>query len=259
MTHPAYGTLRQVTANAAVLLADNPNMMTLDGTNTWLLRAPGQPECVVVDPGPADEEHLARVAAHGPVAAVLITHHHGDHTDGAARLAELTGAPTHAIEPAHRYNGGGDLHDGQVIEAAGLRLRIWVTPGHTADSLCVQIEGDGSLLTGDTILGRGTTIVAHPDGRLGPYLTTLRRLLELPPGTTVLPGHGPELPDVAAVATAYLTHREQRLEQVRQALATLGQDATARAVVELVYADVDQSLWPAAEWSVQAQLAYLRS
>lgn len=128
MTHPAYGTLRQVTPNAAVLLAPNPNVMTLDGTNTWLLRAPGTAECVVVDPGPLDEDHLAKVAAHGPVSQVIITHHHGDHTDGAARFAELTGAPTHAVTPAHRHNGGGDLVDGQLIEAAGLRLRIWATP-----------------------------------------------------------------------------------------------------------------------------------
>lgn len=258
-SHPAYGQLRQVTPAAAVLLANNPNVMTLDGTNTWLLRAPGAPDCVVVDPGPLDEDHLAKIAAHGPVAAVLITHHHGDHTEGAARLAELTGAPTHAVEPAHRHNGGGDLTDGQLIEAAGLRLRIWSAPGHTADSICVQIEGDQSMLTGDTILGRGTTIVAYPDGRLGPYFDTLRRLMTLPAGTKVLPAHGPELPDLVQVATYYLTHREQRLDQVRKALETLGQDASARAVVELVYADVDKSLWPAAEWSVQAQLAYLRS
>ncbi|MCO1582189.1 MBL fold metallo-hydrolase [Crossiella sp. SN42] len=258
MTHPAYGTLRQVTANAAVLLAPNPNVMTLDGTNTWLLRAPGVTDCVVVDPGPLDEDHLAKVAAHGPVSQVIITHHHGDHTDGAARFAELTGAPTHAATPAHRHNGGGDLVDGQLIEAAGLRLRIWATPGHTADSVCVLVEDDGSMLTGDTVLGRGTTIVAHPDGQLGPYLDTLRRLITLPAGTRALPAHGPELPDLAQVAAYYLTHREQRLDQVRQALATLGQDASARAVVELVYADVDKSLWPAAEWSVLAQLAYLR-
>jgi glyoxylase-like metal-dependent hydrolase (beta-lactamase superfamily II) len=114
------------------------------------------------------------------------------------------------------------------------------------------------VLTGDTVLGRGTTVVAHPDGRLGDYLDSLRSLAELPPGTVVLPGHGPELPDAGDVARAYLAHREQRLDQIRAALAELGPDATPPQVVERVYADVDQVLWPAAELSVRAQLEYLR-
>ena len=114
------------------------------------------------------------------------------------------------------------------------------------------------MLTGDTVLGRGTTVIAHPDGTLGPYLESLRMLADLAPGTTVLTGHGPELPDVAAVAADYLAHREERLDQVRAALARLGPQATPRAVVEDVYVDVDRALWPAAELSVRAQLDYLR-
>jgi glyoxylase-like metal-dependent hydrolase (beta-lactamase superfamily II) len=142
-----------------------------------------------------------------------------------------------------------------------VRLQVVATPGHTADSVSFLLDGSGvapAVLTGDTVLGRGTTVIAHPDGALGPYLTSLRRLAELEPDTVALPGHGPELPDAAAAATAYLVHREQRLEQVRAALATLGADATPPQVVEHVYADVDRSLWPAAELSVRAQLDYLR-
>ena len=75
----------------------------------------------------------------------------------------------------------------------------------------------------------------------------------------VLTGHGPELPDVAAAATDYLAHREERLDQVRTALDRLGAQATLRQVVETVYADVDRALWPAAELSVRAQLDYLRA
>jgi glyoxylase-like metal-dependent hydrolase (beta-lactamase superfamily II) len=114
------------------------------------------------------------------------------------------------------------------------------------------------VLTGDTILGRGTTVIAHPDGSLGPYLDSLALLAELPDGTDVLPGHGPELADAPAAARTYLAHREQRLDQVRAALTRLGPDATARQVVEVVYADVDKVLWAAAERSVLAQLAHLR-
>lgn len=268
MTHPAYGELRPVTALASVLLADNPSPLTLEGTNTWVLRAADAGECVVVDPGDHDEAHLRRVAACGPVALILLTHRHRDHAGGARRLAELTGAPVRALDPA-LVLGSEALADGDVVAVAGVELRVVGTPGHTSDSLSFLLVGPGqgslggpsidiAVLTGDTILGRGTTVIAYPDGALGPYLESLRRLADLPPGTAVLPGHGPELPDAAAVATAYLAHRRQRLEQVRAALTALGPDATPRQVVEVVYADVDPALRPAAELSARAQLDHLR-
>jgi glyoxylase-like metal-dependent hydrolase (beta-lactamase superfamily II) len=147
------------------------------------------------------------------------------------------------------------------VPAAGVELRVVATPGHTSDSLSFLLDGPGAdqaVLTGDTVLGRGTTVIAHPDGALGPYLDSLRRLADLAPATAVLPGHGPELPDAPAVARAYLAHREERLEQVRAALGVLGEHATPRQVVEVVYADVDRMLWPAAELSVRAQLDHLR-
>lgn len=255
MTHPAYGELRQVTPVASVLLERNPTPMTLEGTNTWVLRAPGVEECVVVDPGEDDEEHLRRVAAAGPVSLVLLTHWHRDHAGGAGRLAELTGAPVRALDP-ELVLGAEPLVEGETVEAAGVELRVLGTPGHTADSVSF-LFGD-AVLTGDTILGRGTTVIAPPDGALGPYLDSLHRLADLPPGTAVLPGHGPELPDAPGVAAEYLAHRKERLEQVRAALAAIGPGAIARQVVEIVYADVDRALWPAAEWSVRAQLEYLR-
>jgi glyoxylase-like metal-dependent hydrolase (beta-lactamase superfamily II) len=262
LEHPAYETLRPVTAHAAVLLARNPSPMTLEGTNTWLLRAPGAAEAIVVDPGPDDEAHLAAVAASaGRVATILLTHGHGDHSDGARRLHELTGAAVRALDPAHRLGDEG-LGEGDVIAEAGLELRVWATPGHTSDSLSFLLDpADGTpaaVLTGDTILGRGTTVVAHPDGSLADYLASLRRLAELG-DRAVLTGHGPECRSAGEVAAAYLEHRVQRLEQVRAALDRLGPDASARSVVELVYADVDRAVWPAAEQSVRAQLAYLRA
>jgi glyoxylase-like metal-dependent hydrolase (beta-lactamase superfamily II) len=255
VTHPLYGTLRPVTPYASVLLARNPSPMTLEGTNTWLLREASSPSCLVVDPGPADAEHLRAVAdAAGEVTEILLTHGHLDHSAGAAALRELTGAPVRALDPAQRLGGEG-LGEGDVVAAAGVELRVLATPGHTSDSLCFAL-GD-AVLTGDTVLGRGTTVVAHPDGRLGDYLDSLRRLQDL--GTrAVLPGHGPELPNLATVAAAYLAHREQRLEQVRAALDRLGPAAAPMDVVRAVYADVDPVLWPAAELSVRAQLDYLR-
>jgi glyoxylase-like metal-dependent hydrolase (beta-lactamase superfamily II) len=257
--HPCYGRVRPVTSTASVILARNPSPMTLEGTNTWLLRDAGCESVVVVDPGPLDERHLELVAECGPVAQILLTHRHLDHAEGAHRLAELTGAPVRALDPS-LVVGGAVLAEGDVVAAAGLELWVLSTPGHTSDSLCFVLPD--AVLTGDTLLGRGTTVIDHPDGTLGGYLDSLRRLAGLGDGLVVLPGHGPELIDAGAVARQYLTHRAHRLEQVREALRTLGvsaADATPRQVVELVYADVDPVLWPAAEWSVQAQLAYLAS
>jgi glyoxylase-like metal-dependent hydrolase (beta-lactamase superfamily II) len=256
--HPAYETLRPVTPVASVLLAANPSPMTLDGTNTWLLREPDQLQAVVIDPGPDDSAHLQAVAAAaGRVATILLTHGHPDHSAGARTLAGMTGAPVRALDPRFRLGTEG-LTEGDVVAAAGVELRVLATPGHTADSLSFVVDDGASraVLSGDTILGRGTTVVAWPDGDLGDYLDSLRRLAELG-AATVLPGHGPELANAGDAAAFYLAHREQRLAQVAAVVTKLGPDVHARTVVELVYQDVDRALWPAAELSVQAQLAYL--
>lgn len=253
--HPAYGVLREVTPFASVLLEENPGSMTLEGTNTWLLKAPDAPAAVVVDPGYEDEPHLTRVAAAGEVELILITHQHPDHAQGAEWLSTRVNAPVRAFDPT-LCRDAPPLTNGETINAAGLTLEVVHTPGHTPDSICLRVthNGQSATLTGDTILGRGTTVLTD----LGDYLTSLRVLAAEPPATLALPGHGPELPDLSKTAKEYLAHREARLNQVRAALAELGEDATPRQVVELVYADVDQSLWGPAEWSVQAQLDYLR-
>ncbi|MGA9374246.1 MAG: MBL fold metallo-hydrolase [Mycobacterium sp.] len=256
MTHPAYGVLRPVTASASVLLCDNPGMMTLDGTNTWVLRGPRSDEMVIVDPGPDEDDHIERIAALGKIGLVLISHKHGDHTDGIDKLVDRTGAVVRAVGSGFLRGLGGPLVDGEVIEAAGLRIKVMATPGHTADSLSFLV--DDAVLTADTVLGRGTTVIDDEDGSLAAYLESLRRLQGLGP-RTVLPGHGPDLDDLAEIATAYLAHREERLDQVRAALRVLGADATVKQVVAHVYTDVDEKLWPVAEKSTQAQLDYLRS
>jgi glyoxylase-like metal-dependent hydrolase (beta-lactamase superfamily II) len=256
-THPAYEVLRPVTTAAGVVLADNPSGMTLDGTNSWVLRAPGHRGCVVVDPGPDDPVHLERLREHGPVELVLLTHHHLDHSEAARTFSALTGAPVRALDPTLCLGAEG-LGAGEAVGAAGLDIRVLATPGHTVDSLCFVVDGDGSVLTGDTVLGRGTTVLGDHHGALGDYLASLDRLAALPVGTTLLPGHGPDLPDAPRTARDYLAHREQRLDQVRAALRQLPADPEPRQVVEIVYADVDESLWPAADISVAAQLEYLR-
>ncbi|HET6908269.1 MAG TPA: MBL fold metallo-hydrolase [Mycobacteriales bacterium] len=238
------------------LLAPNPSPMTLDGTNTWVLREPGEQRCVVVDPGPLDEAHLSRVADHGPVALIVLTHGHLDHSEGAARLREMTGAPVLARDPAWCM-GVEPIEAGRARPVEGVEWVSVLTPGHSSDSVCLLLSEDRALLTGDTVLGRGTTVVAHPDGKLGDYLESLQRLRDLADASVdvLLPGHGPVLSSPIGVLDYYLKHRQERLEQVRAAVAAGDEDA--KAVVRRVYSDVDQALWPAAELSVRAQLDYL--
>jgi glyoxylase-like metal-dependent hydrolase (beta-lactamase superfamily II) len=240
-------------------LAPNPGPMSLDGTNSYVVSAPGSESVVVVDPGPLDGTHLDELAAAGRVELIVLTHHHPDHTEAAEEFHRRTGAPVRARDAALCI-GAPALDDGERLDAAGVRIEVLATPGHTADSICLHLPDDGthgSVLTGDTILGRGTTVIVFPDGRLGDYLASLARLEALGPAT-VLPAHGPVLPDVSEISRAYLAHREERLGQIRSALAQLGQDAPIATVTDAVYSDIDPSVRPAAENSVAAQLDYLR-
>ena len=255
----------------ACVLAPNANMMTLDGTNTWVLREPGAGQSVVVDPGPSIASHLEAVAeAAGDVAVVLLTHHHADHSEAAREFAERVGCGVRALDPAYRLGSEG-LGEGDVVAVGGLEVHVVATPGHTADSLSFLVPAEGAVLTGDTVLGRGTTVVAHPDGRLGAYLDSLDRLHALAAErevTTIWPGHGPVIEDALGALDYYIAHRRERLEQVESAVAALREaphpegiaaEELPRRVVEIVYADVDPVLWGAAELSVRAQLAYLQT
>ncbi len=249
------------TSLATCVLAPNPSPMTLEGTNTWLIAAAGSSSAVVVDPGPEHEGHLRRVVARAAetgrrVAQILLTHGHSDHSAGARRLAALTGAPVHAADPAHRLGSEG-LTDGQVVTAAGCELRVIGTPGHSADSLSLLLPEDGALLTGDTVLGRGTTVIAG-GGSLADYLRTLGALKEMAdtaPVRVLLPGHGPLVDDPSSTLATYITHRAERLAEVRAALAAGAR--TPRDIVARVYHDVDPAVRAFAELSVRAQLDYL--
>jgi glyoxylase-like metal-dependent hydrolase (beta-lactamase superfamily II) len=249
------------TERAHCLLAPNPSLMTLDGTNTWLVAEPGSQTAVVVDPGPEHEGHLQRITTMAAgsgrrIGMILLTHGHLDHSAGARRLAELTGAPVRAVDPAHRLGSEG-LTAGSVLTIGGSEIEVIATPGHTSDSVCLYLRQDGAVLTGDTVLGRGTTVIAD-DGDLGDYLGSLRvlrSLAEAEPVRMLLPGHGPVLSDPAAVLDHYLEHRQQRLDEISAALAA--GDRTIAEIVSRVYAEVDQALWPFAALSVRAQLDYL--
>jgi glyoxylase-like metal-dependent hydrolase (beta-lactamase superfamily II) len=240
-----------------LLRAPNPGPMTLDGTNTWVLRAPGEEFGVVIDPGPLDEGHLKKIAEFGPFLFILVTHGHHDHVEGAARLSELLGGTAVlAADPKHCV-GGEPLDPAVQLGGAGLEIHVLDTPGHTGDSVCFLVEcgNDRAMFTGDTILGRGSTVVAAPDGDLGSYLDSLT-VLEAYPQVLMLPGHGPAQSDVALLARGYLEHRRERLAQVEAAMEQ-GAD-TPEKVVDLVYPDIEPAVRFAAIFSATAQLDYLR-
>jgi glyoxylase-like metal-dependent hydrolase (beta-lactamase superfamily II) len=249
------------TARARCVLAPNPSLMTLDGTNTWLIAAPGSATALVVDPGPDDDAHLRRVCSIAEqsghrISAILLTHGHPDHSAGAAALAGLTGAKVRAVDPAHRLGDEG-LPSGSVVVGGDCEVEVIGTPGHSADSVSLYLRADHAVLTGDTVLGRGTTVIGH-DGSLGAYLASLERLRALAGAADVqmlLPGHGPLLRDPAGTLDFYLTHRAERLAEIKAALAA--GDRSGAEIVARVYADVDRALWRFAEMSVRAQLAYL--
>lgn len=243
-------------AHAVAVLAPNASPMTLEGTNTWVV-GPPEGACVVIDPGPSEESHLAAIAEAVDgrrVVSVLLTHRHPDHAEGAALFAERVGSTVRA-----QGVSVDDLTDGEVIDVGGLEIGVLATPGHTADSVCFFLGADEALLTGDTVLGWGTTMVAWPDGRLDDYLASLDRLAGLTGSGRVrrfLPGHGAGLPDADASVHYYLDHRRERLDQVRRAVE--GGATDVQSVLEVVYAEVPRELWPAAARSVEAQLHHLR-
>ncbi len=251
--------MTRVTRCATLVRANNPSPMTLDGTNTWVLAAPGASSSIVVDPGPDDAAHfeaIRRVA--GDVRLIVLTHGHSDHAAGCAAFASLTGAPVRAADPALCVNGK-PLQDAEKLDVDGLRVDVVATPGHSADSACFVLSDDNTLLTGDTLLGRGSTVIVHPEGRLGDYLASLRKLRSLVDEreiAVVLPGHGPVRHDPADLIDGYLAHRERRLDDVRAALADGVADVDA--LLRRVYPDVDETLLRPARWSLLAQLEYLR-
>lgn len=243
------------------VLAPNPSRMSLDGTNTYLVTAPGSGVAGIVDPGPPDPDHLARVAAAlEQVGArcrwILVTHHHGDHAEAALPWAEHFDAQVGAARRSVCGPAGRELTGGDTVRFGGTVLDVVATPGHCGDHLAFRLES-GELLVGDHILGRGTSVVTQPEGDLLAYLDSLRRVLDLGPHA-LHPGHGPEMTeDPAAVVEYYLAHRRFREQQVVALLA--GRPHSVESLVARIYADVDRALWPMAAQSTGAALEKLRA
>lgn len=233
------------------VLAPNPGPFTLEGTNTWIV---GRAPSLVIDPGPEDAGHLERVRRlAGPVAAILLTHRHPDHAPGAASLAERTGAPVMAFRAKA---GERRLAPGQVVEAGGVRLRTLYTPGHTPDHVVFHDPDTGGLFTGDTVLGRGTSVVDPPEGDMAAYVRSLEALAGLRP-RVLYPGHGPILWAGAEALRSYLEHRALRERQILEGLGS--GPRTPEELVPAIYAEYPPALHGPAARSVLAHLLKLEA
>lgn len=246
----------QITPLVTAITAANPSGMTLQGTTTYLVADPESDTVVLVDPGPRQgaEAHADAVEAvldGREVELILVTHRHEDHTGAVDVFAQRFAAPVRGGDPRW-CRAAEPLIPNLVLEAAGTVISVLHTPGHTSDSYCFWLpdddgergrhedeETDGveadaaeaSMLTGDTILGQGTTMLDHPDGTLAQYLASLQLLREIGEHTPtrVLPAHGPRRWDLASAAEEYLAHRHERLDQVRELLAAEHRDPAALA------------------------------
>jgi glyoxylase-like metal-dependent hydrolase (beta-lactamase superfamily II) len=237
--------------------AANPSPLTLSGTNTYVVGVPASGELVVVDPGPDLPDHRSAVEgviddAGAVVTAVVISHHHADHAE-AARWAADWGVPAYAFDP-QRVPGAQPLADQARVPVTGLTITAWHLPGHCHDQLCFEIAETGAVLTGDHILGEGTTVIAWPDGDLGHYLASLQRLRQLQP-RVLYPGHGEVIDDPATRIDHLAAHRAQRTDQIIAALRAGAE--TVADIVTVVYPDLDERLRTAAGRSVNAHLTEL--
>ncbi|MGE3620248.1 MAG: MBL fold metallo-hydrolase [Acidimicrobiia bacterium] len=238
------------------ILCDNPGMMTGPGTNTYLV---GIDEIVVIDPGPADDDHLDAIAGCGGdrIRWIVCTHTHPDHSPGAAGLKERTGAEVLAFEGRDGLEVDGTLADGDALEATEFVLRAIHTPGHASNHLCLLLEQERLLFSGDHIMDGSTVVISPPDGDMRAYLDSLDRLAALRPRLrAIAPAHGHLIEDPKAKIEEYLAHRREREAQVLGALRRTG-PTTIAALVADIYADVPDALHEMAGRSVWAHLRKL--
>ena len=264
-----YGRPDQVSPLIRRVVANNPGPFTFRGTGTYIV---GSDEVAVIDPGPADPAHLeALLAALGGerVHAILTTHDHSDHAPLAAELARHTGAPVIGARPTPArlsskpgteegsdcgYRPDRVLQDGELVSGPGWTLKTMATPGHTGNHLCYALAEENALFSGDHVMGWSTTVIAPPDGDMGDYYASLRKVLA---GgySTLWPTHGPPITDPAPFLDAYLAHRLKRESQILELLAR--GPATIRQMVSRLYVGIDPRLHRAAGASVLAHLTHL--
>jgi glyoxylase-like metal-dependent hydrolase (beta-lactamase superfamily II)/8-oxo-dGTP pyrophosphatase MutT (NUDIX family) len=246
--------------------APNPGVMTGPGTNSYLVGDPGRNRWTVVDPGPANASHLQALlaAAPGPIAQILVTHTHVDHSPGAVALARATGAPVLGMRPLHAAGQDGSFAPARELQLGerlvlgpATTLRVLHTPGHASNHLCYLLEEEKTLFTGDHVMQGSTVVINPPDGDMAAYLNALRGLLEIELDW-LAPGHGFLVARPHEVLRALIAHRLAREAKVADALRSR-QSATLDDLLPAVYADVPSAIHPVARRSLLAHLLKLQA
>ena len=268
----SYGKLQPITANVRRLVCPNPSAFTFHGTGTYVI---GHGQVIVVDPGPDMPEHidtLLNELGDERVAAIAVTHTHRDHSPGAARLQQRTGAKTYGFG---KHGEGRYQHEAEVEAGADLafdpdvrlrsgdslpfgdsQLTAVHTPGHCHNHLCFAVGTEGTLLTGDHVMGWSTSVISPPDGNMSDYLASLELLL-MRNDTLLVPAHGPPIPDPKPYVKSLINHRHEREVEIRSCL----QQGKLRItdMVDCMYRDVPAFLHPAAARSVLAHMLHMRA
>ncbi|MFL0414808.1 MBL fold metallo-hydrolase [uncultured Sphingomonas sp.] len=265
MDEPPTGIPIQLEPLVLRVLAPNASAYTYTGTQTHIV---GTADVAIIDPGPADEAHhealLAAVAGR-PVVAIVITHHHRDHSPGAPRLKADTGAPIVGAAPFaleddgprsdasfdHDYAPDRVLAEGETVSGTGWTLEAIATPGHTSNHLAFALRETQALFSGDHVMGWATSVVSPPDGDMTAYMASLEKLMSRD-DRVYYPGHGEAIEKPQRLVRGLLGHRKQREGQILRLLRA--GTAEIPAMVEKMYVGVDKRLYPAAERSVLAHL-----
>lgn len=242
------------------LIAPNPGMMTGPGTNTYLI---GTDAIAVIDPGPVIDSHLESIAAAGNIQWILVSHTHPDHSPGAMRLAELTGAKIvgmPAPEGQHQdktFQPDQVPAGGDILTAVDFELQMLHTPGHASNHICFLHTGHRWLFTGDHIMNGSTVVIDPPDGDMQSYLTSLSELKKIEIAA-IAPGHGDVFDNPREVIDWIIDHRLSRENKVFVALSA-NPGLTSHELVPHVYSDVDERLYGWAERSLLAHLIKLQN
>ena len=284
-----YGVVDRLSPLVARVVAENPSKFTYKGTGTYII---GRDEVVVVDPGPNLDSHrgaLERALVGRPVRGIVVTHCHSDHVPLSYWLAESTGARTYGFgshprpvetdafdddddgDDTARDSGDGEerehtdfdfapdvpVRDGETfLTVDGWSLTGIHTPGHTSNHMCVHLDAENALFTGDHIMGWSTTVVSPPDGNMADYMASVRKLMSRS-DAILYPTHGNPVKDPAPFLAAYLAHRIDRERQIVDLLRR--GPSTIRAMVEVLYADVRRELHKPARRSVLSHLLKLHA
>ena len=265
-----YGEMAEVAPGIRRVVARNPSPFTLYGTGTYIL---GRGEVAVIDPGPADGAHIAKLleALEGEtISHILITHTHMDHSPGCRLLQAHTDAKSYAygphgagkLEQGVPVEEGGDMEfepdelvrDGDVLTGGDWSVECIFTPGHTSNHMCYQLRESKALFTGDHVMGWSTSIISPPDGDMGAYMASLERLLERD-DAVYWPTHGPCIDDPKPHVQAFIEHR---LARERQIISCIKQGVhRIEDMVPMMYTELPEFMYPAAARSVLASMEHL--